>query len=170
MIFVAKIEFCWNKHKTVYHLFLWKRNPRSFKNNIKELDFLVWFVGCEPNCLYLCRKCPQSSDFVYQMFLLLSFLLSSWCLLEYLREYISRPYTVLADNNIQRYKNIIDNLWGKLTPKIWKLVVKEYKLESDWWEFTPNKLDTRCKDWTAIGITAICNIMNDETLIVFQNT
>ena len=30
-------------------------------------------------------------------------------------------------------------------------------------DFTPNKLDTRFKDWTAKEITAVCNVMKKRT-------
>ena len=34
-------------------------------------------------------------------------------------------------------------------------------------DFTPKKLDTRFKDWTAKGITAVCNVMKERTLLSF---
>lgn len=84
---------------------------------------------------------------------------------------------ILADNNLQRYINTIDNPWVKWTLKIWKTIIKEYKLEGDivilkWCaydsDFTPNKMDTRFKDWTNKGITALCNVMKEGTLLSFE--
>ena len=72
---------------------------------------------------------------------------------------------ILADNNLQTHINNIDNPWVKWTLKTWKTIIKEHKLENDitalkWCaydsEFTPNKLDSRFKDWIAKGITALC--------------
>lgn len=83
----------------------------------------------------------------------------------------------LADNNLQGYIHTIDNPWVKLTLKIWKTIIKEYKLEGDivilkWCaydsDFSPNKLDSRFKDWTAKGITALCNVMKGGTLLSFE--
>lgn len=53
----------------------------------------------------------------------------------------------------------------------------EYKLEGDiaslkWCaydsDFTPINLDTRFKDWTAKGITALCNVMKEGKLLSFE--
>ena len=84
---------------------------------------------------------------------------------------------IIADSNLQSYINIIENPWVKLTLKIWKNVITEYKLEEDiailkWCAYdtglTPNKLDNRFKIWAAKGLTVLCNIMKEETLLSFD--
>uniref|UniRef100_A0A3Q2X1G0 Reverse transcriptase zinc-binding domain-containing protein n=1 Tax=Haplochromis burtoni TaxID=8153 RepID=A0A3Q2X1G0_HAPBU len=83
----------------------------------------------------------------------------------------------LADKNLQTYIKNIDNLWVKKTLKTWKTIIKEYKLETNitvlkWCaydsEFKPNELDSRFKDWTGKGITALCSIMKDGKLFSFD--
>ena len=82
---------------------------------------------------------------------------------------------IIADSDLQGYINNIENPWVTLTLKVWKAVITEYKLEEHitilkWCaydtDFTPNKLDTRFKDWT--GITALCNIIKEGTPFSFE--
>jgi len=84
---------------------------------------------------------------------------------------------ILADSNIQTHINNIDNPWVKWTLKTWKTIIKELKLENDiialkWCayesEFTPNKSDSRFKDWVNKGITALCRVMKDGKLLSFE--
>lgn len=84
---------------------------------------------------------------------------------------------IIADSNLQDLIKTIENPWIKLTFKIWETVIKEYKLEEDiatlkWCaydtHFAPNKLDTRFKDWTNKGLTALCTVMEEGRLISFD--
>lgn len=65
--------------------------------------------------------------------------------------------------------NIIDNPWVKWNIKVWKTIDITI---SKWWaydsDFTPNKLDTRFKEWTAKSITILCSILKDGTLLSFE--
>ena len=83
---------------------------------------------------------------------------------------------IIADSKLQHYINSSDNPWVKLTLKVWKNIIREYKLEDllslKWCgydsDFTPNKMDTRLKKWRDNGITALCNIMNGNILFSFE--
>ncbi len=85
---------------------------------------------------------------------------------------------LMTDSSLQDFiRNTKKNPWIKLTLKIWKTVITEYKLEKDivilkWCaydtQFAPNKLDMRFKDWTNKGLTAICKIIKDNTLLSFE--
>ncbi len=83
----------------------------------------------------------------------------------------------LADNNIQEYIKTIDNPWVNCTLTVWKSIITEYKLTEEivplkWCaydsEFTPNRLDTRFKDWIDKGITVLCNLIEDNILASFE--
>ena len=95
-----------------------------------------------------------------------------WCNLSYVAQWKGIEESVspipiqaiIADNNLKSHINTIDNPWVKFTLKSWKTIIREHKLEEDMailkWcaydsDFTPNKLDTRFKDWTAKGTRKI---------------
>ncbi len=71
----------------------------------------------------------------------------------------------------------IDNPWVNCTLTVWKSIITEYKLTEEivplkWCaydsEFTPNRLDTRFKDWIDKGITVLCNLIEDNILASFE--
>lgn len=82
-----------------------------------------------------------------------------------------------VDGNLQNYMNNLENPWVKCTLKEWKTIAKENKMEGDiatlkWCaydsDFISNRLDTRFKDWTGKGITSLCTIMKEGTLLSFE--
>lgn len=84
---------------------------------------------------------------------------------------------ILADNNLQKNVKTIDNQFVRFALEIRKKVIKGFVFLK--WcayhsDFTPNKLDTRFKDWTFKGITAVCKrmkgveILSFDALIVYQ--
>lgn len=84
---------------------------------------------------------------------------------------------VLADKNLQDYISEIRNPLVKATLEVWKMVVKENKLEKDikilkWCaydsEFTPNQMDPSFKNWIDKGITSICGIVKEDEIMGFQ--
>lgn len=84
---------------------------------------------------------------------------------------------VVADSKLKHYIHQTDNPWVKFTLKVWKNMLKIYKLEEDllplkWCshdsDFTPNAMDNRFQIWTAKGITALCTIMKDNSMFSFE--
>ena len=84
---------------------------------------------------------------------------------------------LIADSNLPDLIKKIENPWINLTFKIWKTVITEYRLEEDigiliWCaydtQFAPNKLDTRFKEWTNKGLTALCKVTKENTLFSFE--
>uniref|UniRef100_A0A671TVT9 Reverse transcriptase domain-containing protein n=1 Tax=Sparus aurata TaxID=8175 RepID=A0A671TVT9_SPAAU len=84
---------------------------------------------------------------------------------------------LIADSSLQDFIKNTENPWIRTTLKIWKTVITEYKLEEDivilkWCaydtRFAPNQLDTRFKEWTNKGLTALCKIIKENTLLSFE--
>ena len=82
-----------------------------------------------------------------------------------------------ADSSLQEFIKSTENPWIRTTLKIWKTVITEYKLEEDivilkWCtydtRFAPNQLDTRFKERTNKGLTALCKIIKENTLLSFE--
>lgn len=63
-----------------------------------------------------------------------------------------------------------------MTLNVWMTVLTEYRLKEHITtlngmhrtDFTPNKLENRFKEWTVEGMTALCNIMKEGTLLSFD--
>uniref|UniRef100_A0A3B1JE93 Reverse transcriptase domain-containing protein n=1 Tax=Astyanax mexicanus TaxID=7994 RepID=A0A3B1JE93_ASTMX len=80
---------------------------------------------------------------------------------------------ILADRDLKRHIEEINNPWAKHTLKMWNIVVRKYKLTDHIKILTliaydSNRLDSRFKIWVIKGITALCSIVEGGEIMTFQ--